>query len=323
MAPFSEVNENRLMDEELTWLPPSPSSGSSPEVLSPKINNLNKLPSIKVNGSCNSDNNLSNEIKREHEATEVSVEEPLDPFRLRSNSNPDVNMEGVVEVSPDTDSEGYLHLRGGQNLSPGGTHTSDSSSSRSLGEIQGETYSPMPPPILSTRSGSASSPNYSVISDLLIILSDCVVSDAKRLLTSTLQTRADNRGDGEVTKMGAGESYRPAARPRSPPRTDTFRTSDRDRRTPPITDTYHPGERRRASRSPGYRRKRSPGRDSGNWRARPRSPPRARSINFGLRLVNRPRGAGSNHQTGPPRRLSPRRDDDRRDRARSPRRDER
>lgn len=55
--------------------------------------------------------------------------------------------------------------------------------------------------------------------------------------------------EGEVTKFGAGESYRPAAhaRPRSPPRGDTFR-SDRDRsprreraRSPPGGDSYHPG----------------------------------------------------------------------------------
>lgn len=55
--------------------------------------------------------------------------------------------------------------------------------------------------------------------------------------------------EGEVTKFGAGESYRPIAhaRPRSPPGGDTFR-SDRDRsprrdraRSPPISDSYHPG----------------------------------------------------------------------------------
>jgi hypothetical protein len=117
------------------------------------------------------------------------------------------------------------------------------------------------------------------------------------------------RGDGEVTRMGAGESYRPAARPRSPPRTDSFRGDrDRDRsprreraRTPP-TDSWHPSSRdrspRRRSRTPP-RRERSPLRD--NWRSRQRSPIRART---------------------PPRRFSPRRDEDRR--PRSPvRRDER
>ena len=42
------------------------------------------------------------------------------------------------------------------------------------------------------------------------------------------QHRVENRGDGQVTRMGAGESYRPTARPRSPrspPRADTFRTN--------------------------------------------------------------------------------------------------
>ncbi|KAF8856277.1 hypothetical protein BDZ45DRAFT_705742 [Acephala macrosclerotiorum] len=112
-----------------------------------------------------------------------------------------------------------------------------------------------------------------------------------------------NRGEGEVTKMGAGESYRPTARPRSPrspPRIDSFR-GDRNRsprreraRSPPATDTWHPGRDRsprRRSRTPP-RRERSPFRD--NWRSRARSPPRVRS----------------------PRRFSPRRDEDRR--ARSP-----
>jgi len=120
------------------------------------------------------------------------------------------------------------------------------------------------------------------------------------LLINDCEDRIDNRGEGQVTKMGAGESYRPNARPRSPPRADTFRSSDRDRsprrRSPPVSDSYHPGDRRR-SRSPGYRRERTP---PSSWRGRPRSPPRARS----------------------PRRFSPRRDDDRRERARSPRRDD-
>jgi hypothetical protein len=110
------------------------------------------------------------------------------------------------------------------------------------------------------------------------------------------------RGDGEVTRMGAGESYRPSARPRSPTRTDSFRGDrDRDRsprreraRTPP-TDSWHPSNRdrspRRRSRTPP-RRDRSPLRD--NWRSRPRSPIRGRT---------------------PPRRFSPRRDEDRRPRS--------
>jgi hypothetical protein len=130
--------------------------------------------------------------------------------------------------------------------------------------------------------------------------------------------RLDSRGDGEVTRLGAGESYRPNPRPRSP-RADTFRSDRdrdrsprRDRRTPPLSsDSYHPGARdrspRRRSRTPPYRaRDRSPARDM-NWRSRARSPIRARSP---LR-------------TRSPRRYSPRRDDDRRDRVRSPRRDDR
>lgn len=125
----------------------------------------------------------------------------------------------------------------------------------------------------------------------------------------TQQNRYVGRGDGEVTKMGAGESYRPAARPRSP-RSDTPRF-DRDRgrsplsrdrprspvrdraRSPPfLANTYHPGVRdrsppRRRSRSPvTYRsRDRTPPRDLPSWRDRDRarspirnrSPPRARS----------------------------------------------
>ncbi|KAH8820603.1 hypothetical protein F5884DRAFT_764634 [Xylogone sp. PMI_703] len=133
--------------------------------------------------------------------------------------------------------------------------------------------------------------------------------------------RLDSRGDGEVTKMGGGESYRPAARPRTPrddyrdrdlsPRRDRGR-SPRDRgRTPLGADSYYPGSRdrsRRRSRSPLYRgRDRTPPREISSWRSRPRSPMRPRS----------PRART------PPRRYSPRRDDDRRDRPRSPRRDDR
>ncbi|ESZ90391.1 hypothetical protein SBOR_9227 [Sclerotinia borealis F-4128] len=133
-------------------------------------------------------------------------------------------------------------------------------------------------------------------------------------------SRLDIRGDGEVTRLGAGESYRPNHNRRSPPRADTFRSDRdrdrsprRDRRTPPLaSDSYHPGGRdrspRRRSRTPPYRaRDRSPPRDM-TWRGRPRSPPR------GARTPLRARS---------PRRFSPRRDDDRRERPRSPRRDER
>lgn len=132
--------------------------------------------------------------------------------------------------------------------------------------------------------------------------------------------RIDIRGDGEVTRLGAGESYRPNHNRRSPPRADTFRSDRdrdrsprRDRRTPPLSsDSYHPGGRdrspRRRSRTPPYRaRDRSPPRDM-NWRGRARSPIR------GGRTPLRARS---------PRRFSPRRDDDRRERPRSPRRDDR
>lgn len=132
--------------------------------------------------------------------------------------------------------------------------------------------------------------------------------------------RLDSRGDGEVTRLGAGESYRPNHNRRSPPRADTFRSDRdrdrsprRDRRTPPLSsDSYHPGGRdrspRRRSRTPPYRaRDRSPPRDM-TWRGRPRSP---------LRGGRTPLRARS------PRRFSPRRDDDRRERPRSPRRDDR
>lgn len=96
---------------------------------------------------------------------------------------------------------------------------------------------------------------------------------SRTLLIRDHPNRSDHRGDGEVTRMGGGESYRPSTGrppPRSPPRADTFR-SDRDRRTPPVSDSYHPGNRRR-SRSPGPR-------ESANWRERPRSP-RPRSMRY-------------------------------------------
>lgn len=160
------------------------------------------------------------------------------------------------------------------------------------------------------------------------------------------------RGDGEVTKMGAGESYRPSVRPRSP-RSDTPRFDrDRDRsprrerpRSPQASDAYVPGGRdrsplRRRSRSPGpYRsRDRTPPRDVQNWRdrerprspqrprspvrprspqrmrspVRPRSPLRARSP-ARARSPMRPRSPG--RPRSPVRRFSPRRGDDRRPRS--------
>ncbi|KAF7924415.1 uncharacterized protein EAE98_007466 [Botrytis deweyae] len=144
-------------------------------------------------------------------------------------------------------------------------------------------------------------------------------NNRKEVLTNK-NRRLDIRGDGEVTRLGAGESYRPNHNRRSPPRADTFRSDRdrdrsprRDRRTPPLSsDSYHPSARdrspRRRSRTPPYRaRDRSPPRDM-TWRGRPRSPLR---------------GGRTPIRARTPRRFSPRRDDDRRDRLRSPRRDER
>ncbi|KFZ13580.1 hypothetical protein V502_06535 [Pseudogymnoascus sp. VKM F-4520 (FW-2644)] len=162
----------------------------------------------------------------------------------------------------------------------------------------------------------------------------------------TVPRRYAPRGDGEVTKMGAGESYRPSVRPRSP-RSDTARFDrDRDRsprrerpRSPQASDAYIPGGRdrsplRRRSRSPGaYRsRDRTPPRDVQNWRdrerarspvrprspqrmrspVRPRSPLRARSP-AKARSPMRPRSPG--RPRSPVRRFSPRRGDDRRPRS--------
>lgn len=162
----------------------------------------------------------------------------------------------------------------------------------------------------------------------------------------TVPRRYAPRGDGEVTKMGAGESYRPYVRPRSP-RSDTPRFDrDRDRsprrerpRSPQASDAYIPGGRdrsplRRRSRSPGaYRsRDRTPPRDVQNWRdrdrarspvrprspqrmrspVRPRSPLRARSP-ARARSPMRPRSPG--RPRSPVRRFSPRRGDDRRPRS--------
>ncbi|TEY40962.1 hypothetical protein BOTCAL_0411g00100 [Botryotinia calthae] len=145
-------------------------------------------------------------------------------------------------------------------------------------------------------------------------------SNARKEVLTNRNRRLDIRGDGEVTRLGAGESYRPNHNRRSPPRADTFRSDRdrdrsprRDRRTPPLSsDSYHPSARdrspRRRSRTPPYRaRDRSPPRDM-TWRGRPRSPLR---------------GGRTPIRARTPRRFSPRRDDDRRDRLRSPRRDER
>ena len=81
-------------------------------------------------------------------------------------------------------------------------------------------------------------------------ISDMTYSEA---FSESLLTKSANRieyPEGEVTKFGAGESYRPAAhaRPRSPHSGDTFRSErdrsprrDRARSPPPSSDSYHPG----------------------------------------------------------------------------------
>lgn len=123
--------------------------------------------------------------------------------------------------------------------------------------------------------------------------------------------------DGEVRRYGAGESYRPFNRDRSPPPRG-IRSPIRDRgRTPPgASDSYVPGRspRRRSRSIDRFRRERSRDRDvPERWR---RSRSRARTP---IRRASPPRR--SPIRRTPPRYVSPRRDDrrdDRSDRARSP-----
>ena len=123
--------------------------------------------------------------------------------------------------------------------------------------------------------------------------------------------------DGEVRRYGAGESYRPFNRDRSPPPRG-IRSPMRDRgRTPPgASDSYVPGRspRRRSRSVDRFRRERSRDRDvPERWR---RSRSRARTP---IRRASPPRR--SPIRRTPPRYVSPRRDDrrdDRSDRARSP-----
>ncbi|KAI2611385.1 uncharacterized protein GGS25DRAFT_519692 [Hypoxylon fragiforme] len=123
--------------------------------------------------------------------------------------------------------------------------------------------------------------------------------------------------DGEVTRYGAGESYRPFNSNRSPRRA---RSPPRGR-SPPIIDSdrYIPGRspRRRSRSTDRYRRE--PSRDrrdtremGDSWRRRDRS----RSLRRSPPRRSPPRR--SPPRRSPPRRFSPRRDD--RDRLRSPRR---
>lgn len=128
--------------------------------------------------------------------------------------------------------------------------------------------------------------------------------------------------DGEVRRYGAGESYRPFNRDRSPragprdrsPRPARSPLRDRVRSPPGGSDSYVPNRspRRRSRSADRYRRERS--REAETWRRRDRSRSRARSP------IRRPSPRRSPPRRSPLRYVSPRRDD-RSERARSPRRD--
>ncbi|ROT40242.1 hypothetical protein SODALDRAFT_91771 [Sodiomyces alkalinus F11] len=145
--------------------------------------------------------------------------------------------------------------------------------------------------------------------------------------------------DGEVTRYGAGESWRPfprdrsPRRPRTPPRDrdrDRDREWDRDRnirdrdrvrererpRSPPlVSDSYVPGRsppRRRSRSFDRFRRERSRGGGADTWRRRDRS----RSL---PRRPSPPRRSPVGRRT--PLGRSPAIRDERPDRPRSPRRD--
>ncbi|RYO86510.1 hypothetical protein DL762_004702 [Monosporascus cannonballus] len=137
-------------------------------------------------------------------------------------------------------------------------------------------------------------------------------------------SRSRRYDDGEVTRYGAGESYRPFNSNRSPRRARSPPPRERAR-SPPLVDSdrYVPGRRRSRTPPDRYRRdlsreRRNP-RDAGDsWRrgdATRRSPPRR----------SPPRRSPPRRSPPPPRRFSPPRRDDRdrdrdRDRLRSPRR---
>ncbi|KAI0181844.1 hypothetical protein GGR52DRAFT_526526 [Hypoxylon sp. FL1284] len=140
-------------------------------------------------------------------------------------------------------------------------------------------------------------------------------------------SRSRRYDDGEVTRYGAGESYRPFNSNRSPRRA---RSPPRGRSPPLIdSDRYIPGRspRRRSRSADRYRRDPSrdrrdtrdvrdtrDARDMGDsWRRRDRS----RSIRRSPPRRSPPRRSPP-RRSPPPRRFSPRRDD--RDRLRSPRR---
>ncbi|KAI0843741.1 hypothetical protein F5Y06DRAFT_255710 [Hypoxylon sp. FL0890] len=130
-------------------------------------------------------------------------------------------------------------------------------------------------------------------------------------------SRSRRYDDGEVTRYGAGESYRPFNSNRSPRRA---RSPPRGRSPPMLdSDRYIPGRSpRRRSRS-GDRYRRDVSRDrretrgmGDSWRGRDRS----RSLRRSPPRRTPPRRSPG--RRSPPRRFSPRRDD--RDRLRSPRR---
>ncbi|KAF2734048.1 hypothetical protein EJ04DRAFT_256051 [Polyplosphaeria fusca] len=122
-----------------------------------------------------------------------------------------------------------------------------------------------------------------------------------RLAHNSRSSQANVTMDRDRDRDRRDERYSNTYRPRSPgPRIDSYRSNrSPPRRGLPAADTYTPGRSARPrSRSPFRRRSRSPRRerDDDRWTARPRSPPR--------------------------REFSPRRDDFRGTRGRSPRRGE-
>ncbi|KAI0010611.1 hypothetical protein F4779DRAFT_576946 [Xylariaceae sp. FL0662B] len=132
-------------------------------------------------------------------------------------------------------------------------------------------------------------------------------------------SRSRRYDDGEVTRYGAGESYRPFNSNRSPRRARSPPPRERARSPLLDSDRYVPDRTpRRRSRSPD-RFRRDPSRDrrdtrdtGDSWRRRDRS----RSLRRSPPRRSPPRR--SPPRRSPPRRYSPRRDD--RDRLRSPRR---
>ncbi|KAI1348566.1 hypothetical protein F5Y01DRAFT_210235 [Xylaria sp. FL0043] len=148
--------------------------------------------------------------------------------------------------------------------------------------------------------------------------------------------RSRRYDDGEVTRYGAGESYRPYNSNRSPRRARSPPPRERPRSPPPDSDRYVPdrGPRRRSRSTDRYRR--DPSRDRRDLRdirdirdARDvrdvrdtggdswRRDDRSRALRRSPRRRSPPRRSPL-RRSPPPRRFSPRRDD--RDRPRSPRR---